>query len=198
MWRIGPHVCAIVLLSHQQRYTALELGGSAPSGHPLQMLLYVQTRKRRIYDVTNVLEGVGLLRKTNTSKVQWSCPEEIVSLGNSRYKAIHQERLERLRDLRERMQHTMERLTSSLEALTSDEANCEHLYVCQRDIAHIDGFDGYDTADDSTPPVGDSKIAVCSHTRPVHWDPIASLMVRSATHQWTSSRMIDASAGSSG
>jgi hypothetical protein len=105
----------------------------------------MQTRKRRIYDVTNVLEGVGLLRKTNTSRVQWSRPEEIVSLGNSRYKAVHEQRMERLHSLRERMQQATERLTTCLEALTGHEENCRQLYVCQRDIANINGFDRCDT-----------------------------------------------------
>ena len=29
------------------------------------------TQKRRIYDITNVLEGVGLIKKANKNSVQW-------------------------------------------------------------------------------------------------------------------------------
>lgn len=36
----------------------------------------LQVQKRRIYDITNVLEGIGLLQKTHKNKIQWIEDEE--------------------------------------------------------------------------------------------------------------------------
>jgi len=33
----------------------------------------LQVQKRRIYDITNVLEGIGLLEKKSKNNIQWKC-----------------------------------------------------------------------------------------------------------------------------
>ena len=33
-------------------------------------------QKRRIYDITNVLEGVGLIEKKNKNIIQWRCEKK--------------------------------------------------------------------------------------------------------------------------
>ena len=40
----------------------------------------MHVRKRRIYDVTNVLEGIGLFHKTAKNKVGWMAPGNIHDL----------------------------------------------------------------------------------------------------------------------
>jgi transcription factor E2F3 len=32
---------------------------------------YLNVQKRRIYDITNVLEGIGLIEKTMKNKIKW-------------------------------------------------------------------------------------------------------------------------------
>ena len=32
---------------------------------------YLNVQKRRIYDITNVLEGIGLIEKTMKNKITW-------------------------------------------------------------------------------------------------------------------------------
>ena len=34
-------------------------------------------QKRRIYDITNVLEGIGLIQKYKKNKIRWSGPDSI-------------------------------------------------------------------------------------------------------------------------
>lgn len=34
-------------------------------------LVIVQVQKRRIYDITNVLEGIGLIEKTTKNHIRW-------------------------------------------------------------------------------------------------------------------------------
>ncbi len=35
-------------------------------------------QKRRIYDITNVLEGVGLIEKKNKNCIQWKYVERVI------------------------------------------------------------------------------------------------------------------------
>lgn len=35
------------------------------------VLIIVQVQKRRIYDITNVLEGIGLIEKTTKNHIRW-------------------------------------------------------------------------------------------------------------------------------
>jgi len=36
----------------------------------------LQVQKRRIYDITNVLEGIGLIEKYKKNKIKWTSLEE--------------------------------------------------------------------------------------------------------------------------
>jgi len=36
----------------------------------------LQVQKRRIYDITNVLEGIGLIEKYRKNKIKWTNLEE--------------------------------------------------------------------------------------------------------------------------
>jgi sugar-specific transcriptional regulator TrmB len=100
----------------------------------------LQTRKRRIYDVTNVLEGVGLLEKTGTNTVRWKNPDPASPLSNIAYKQEHARRMERLADLKERMEVAVDELTCELQSLLSDPANKPFLYVTKEDILSIEEF----------------------------------------------------------
>lgn len=34
-------------------------------------ILYIQVQKRRLYDITNVLEGIHLIKKKSKNNIQW-------------------------------------------------------------------------------------------------------------------------------
>ena len=38
----------------------------------------LDVQKRRIYDITNVLEGIGLIEKSAKNKIRWKGVEELV------------------------------------------------------------------------------------------------------------------------
>jgi thymidylate synthase len=103
----------------------------------------VQTRKRRIYDVTNVLEGVGLIQKTGTNNVQWISPDEASSLSTRRFRAVHQQRLKQLTALRKSMESSIQQLTECIHQLTTHPENRHMLYVTQKDMKSLEGLRGY-------------------------------------------------------
>lgn len=51
----------------------MELLGEAPNGivDLNEAARILGTRKRRVYDVTNVLDGIQLIKKRSTSQIQW-------------------------------------------------------------------------------------------------------------------------------
>ena len=102
----------------------------------------VQTRKRRIYDVTNVLEGVGLIQKTGTNNVQWVSPDESSALSTRRFREVHEKRLQELRLLKQQMDGSVAHLTECIHQLTSRPEAQQMLYVTQRDIVSLEGLRG--------------------------------------------------------
>jgi transcription factor E2F3 len=42
-------------------------------------------QKRRIYDITNVLEGIGLIEKTIKNKIRWKGLEGMKSVADSSF-----------------------------------------------------------------------------------------------------------------
>lgn len=51
----------------------LELMLAAPDGvlDLNQVAVSLQTRKRRVYDITNVLDGIRLIKKESANKIKW-------------------------------------------------------------------------------------------------------------------------------
>lgn len=54
----------------------------------------LNVQKRRIYDITNVLEGIGILEKKSKNNIQWKCGHSLVSLETSKQMLIEAEVLE--------------------------------------------------------------------------------------------------------
>lgn len=47
--------------------------------------IQLDVQKRRIYDITNVLEGIGILEKKSKNNIQWKFGEFLVGLVNVRH-----------------------------------------------------------------------------------------------------------------
>ncbi|CAN0916890.1 Transcription factor E2FB [Linum grandiflorum] len=101
----------------------------------------LEVQKRRIYDITNVLEGIGLIEKNLKNKIQWkgvdvSRPGEADESATSLQQAeienlvIEESRLdERIRDMQERLRD-----------LSEDENNQKWLFVTEDDIKNLPCF----------------------------------------------------------
>ncbi|KAA8549933.1 hypothetical protein F0562_001617 [Nyssa sinensis] len=100
----------------------------------------LEVQKRRIYDITNVLEGIGLIEKKLKNRIQWkgldvSRPGEVddnvASLqAEVENLSVEERRLdEQIRDMQER-----------LRGLSEDENNQKWLFVTEEDIKSLPCF----------------------------------------------------------
>lgn len=118
----------------------------APSGilnlNEASTMLEVQ--KRRIYDITNVLEGVGLLEKTSKNNIRWNG----ASLDSSPFLYSDEEaadpRLAKencdLEHIERRLDQQIDLAQSELNSVTEDPANRRFAYVTYKDIRGVKEF----------------------------------------------------------
>jgi len=97
-------------------------------------------QKRRIYDITNVLEGIGLIEKCSKNNIQWK------GMGSSSSTNMQAE-LDKLReDVRTAneqeawLDQAITQMQTSLRELADDESNAQHAYVTHEDVRAIPAF----------------------------------------------------------
>lgn len=97
----------------------------------------LKVQKRRIYDITNVLEGIGLIKKNHKNKIQWvGGAEACESAGFSEMSSLNQE-LETLAKDERNLDHWIEQMTESLKNMTKDPMYAEYAYVTFDDIKSL-------------------------------------------------------------
>jgi transcription factor E2F3 len=52
----------------------------------------LEVQKRRIYDITNVLEGIGLIEKTIKNKIRWKGNQSLIE-HSLRLRGLRQQQL---------------------------------------------------------------------------------------------------------
>ncbi|EPS61970.1 hypothetical protein M569_12823, partial [Genlisea aurea] len=100
----------------------------------------LQVQKRRIYDITNVLEGIGLIEKKLKNKIQWkgldpSGPGEVANDATLLQAEIENLSMEE-QSLDERIRHMQEKL----QILSEDENKKRWLFVNEDDIKSLPCF----------------------------------------------------------
>jgi len=98
----------------------------------------LQVGKRRIYDITNVLEGLGMLSKWSVNSVKWIygnidevlVDEEVVD-ENKQNKMTRDEA---------ELDEEIGRLNNEIEELSSNEKNLENAYVTYEDLQNLRVF----------------------------------------------------------
>lgn len=94
----------------------------------------LNVQKRRIYDITNVLEGIGILEKKSKNNIQWKC-------GNSLCNIEKNNRIQRDRYLLEQKENMLDRMIVMMRNMTSDDMQTtKHAYVTCQDLNSIDMF----------------------------------------------------------
>ncbi|KAL6499729.1 hypothetical protein OROGR_027639 [Orobanche gracilis] len=100
----------------------------------------LEVQKRRIYDITNVLEGIGLIEKKLKNRIQWkgvnvSRPGEADESLSSL-----QEELENLNLEEHRLDERIREMQEKLRGLSEDENNQKWLFVTEEDIKALPCF----------------------------------------------------------
>ncbi|XP_040016961.2 transcription factor E2F6 [Gasterosteus aculeatus] len=122
-----------------QRFLELLLASPDGSVDLRHVTAVLQTRRRRVYDITNVLEGISLIKKKSANKFKW-----IGSCQISSFLKIHQQKFQRELDNLKLVEDTLDTLIKScaqqLFDMTDDEQNAEAAYVTYEDVGRLAAF----------------------------------------------------------
>ncbi|KAH9624583.1 hypothetical protein KSS87_004241 [Heliosperma pusillum] len=101
----------------------------------------LQVRKRRLYDITNVLEGIGMIEKSSKSVMQWrgidSVTDELACQASSL-----QDELENLKSVEARIDECIREKQQLMESLSGDSSNKKHLFLSASDIMTLPNLKG--------------------------------------------------------
>ncbi|XP_043075415.1 transcription factor E2F2 isoform X2 [Puntigrus tetrazona] len=119
----------------------MQLLNSAPNGvlDLNEVTRKLGTRKRRVYDITSVLAGIQLIKKTSKNKIQWMNPLQNNSLGNQ-WSAKTKADLLHLKSTEEALDWLIKDCAQQLFALTDLKDNADSAYVTYEDICQIGVF----------------------------------------------------------
>ncbi|AQK52898.1 Transcription factor E2FB [Zea mays] len=103
----------------------------------------LEVQKRRIYDITNVLEGIGLIEKTLKNRIRWKALDDSsVQLDNgiSALQVFVFAEVENLSLQEQALDERISDIREKLRGLTEDENNQRWLYVTEDDIKGLPSF----------------------------------------------------------
>lgn len=96
----------------------------------------LKVQKRRIYDITNVLEGIGIIEKKSKNNIKWRNQADS-SRASEREISSLQADLEHLSNEEHKLDSQITSLRSKLQELASGEQCSTYAYVTHNDIKNI-------------------------------------------------------------
>lgn len=93
----------------------------------------LNVQKRRIYDITNVLEGIGILEKKSKNNIQWKCGNSLVGIDQTK-------EYEREHNLLEQKENMLDKLLVNIKQVFKQHSENRHAYVTYTDLKSIDIF----------------------------------------------------------
>ncbi|XP_067167463.1 transcription factor E2F2 isoform X1 [Apteryx mantelli] len=100
----------------------------------------LEVQKRRIYDITNVLEGIQLIRKKSKNHIQWMGTGIFEDTSVTAKQQVLREELAELAKTERTLDQLLQDCTLQLKQLTDDEANQRLAYVTYQDLRAISNF----------------------------------------------------------
>ncbi|XP_064985089.1 transcription factor E2FB-like isoform X3 [Musa acuminata AAA Group] len=100
----------------------------------------LKVQKRRIYDITNVLEGIGLVEKTLKNRISWKGLDDMGPVEVDDDASILQEEIDKLTLEECRLDELISQMQERLRDLSEDESNHKWLYVTKDDISLLPCF----------------------------------------------------------
>lgn len=128
----------------------------------------LNVQKRRIYDITNVLEGIGYIEKLSKNKIKWVGQNE----ENNYQEEINQltAKMTELDTDEKKLDEHIQKVQESINDLMEDERSIKHAYITHEDLKNLNSIalDGpffiieapkNTSIDYFTPKVNNSEIA---------------------------------------
>lgn len=100
----------------------------------------LKVQKRRIYDITNVLEGIRLIEKKGKNHIQWKASIRCNGSGSDTDIAALQEECAVLQRREADIDEKIREIQENLQQLASDPANNDLMYVSESDLKSIECF----------------------------------------------------------
>lgn len=117
----------------------------------------LEVQKRRIYDITNVLEGINLIQKKSKNNIQWRGSANSLSSSSSG-RHVSREAVDLhsgVADLEAKenvLDHMIQNCTQQLRMLTEDSENARLAYVSYQDIRSLRSLDDQTVIAIKAPP----------------------------------------------
>eukprot|EP00802_Teleaulax_amphioxeia_P019642 Tamp_19883.p1 GENE.Tamp_19883~~Tamp_19883.p1 ORF type:complete len:333 (+),score=88.19 Tamp_19883:113-1111(+) len=99
----------------------------------------LDVQKRRIYDITNVLEGIGLIEKKSKNNIQWKGCGDAEGGDQGDLEALQSE-LRELENQSKVMDTYIDQLNAELQAQQGDSSFRQRAFVTDEDIRNIKNF----------------------------------------------------------
>ncbi|KAL3532147.1 hypothetical protein ACH5RR_005668 [Cinchona calisaya] len=100
----------------------------------------LEVQKRRIYDITNVLEGIGLIEKKLKNRIRWKGLDASRADEVENYDSMLQAEVENLSIEEQRLDDRIREMQEKLRELSEDDNNQKWLFVTEEDIKSLPCF----------------------------------------------------------
>lgn len=101
----------------------------------------LNVQKRRIYDITNVLEGIGILEKKSKNNIQWKCGNTLLGTGGSDFGGgFYKNDIQKEHDDLEQKENNLDNLIVQITQIKQQAESTRHAYVTHQDLKKIDLF----------------------------------------------------------
>lgn len=119
----------------------LELLLMAPDGSVdlRQVTTSLKTRRRRVYDITNVLDSIRLIEKQSTNRIKWISSSPISSFLWKNQQKFKRE-LDNLKLVEDTLDTLIKSCAQQLFEMTDDVQNSASAYVTHEDISRLRAF----------------------------------------------------------
>ncbi|XP_042421917.1 transcription factor E2FB-like [Zingiber officinale] len=100
----------------------------------------LKVQKRRIYDITNVLEGIGLIEKKIKNRIRWKGVDDLAPVVVDGDASILQAEIEKFTLEECKLDDLISQMRERLRELTEEESNQKWLFVTEDDIKGLPCF----------------------------------------------------------
>ncbi|XP_070843517.1 transcription factor E2F3-like [Chaetodon trifascialis] len=122
-----------------QRFLKLLLASPDSSVDLRQAAASLETCRRRVYDITNILDGISLIQKESANRIKWigRCPISSLLWKNQR---TFQREVENLKLVEDKLDSLIKSCAQQLFNMTDDVESAALAYVTHKDVIRLRAF----------------------------------------------------------